>query len=200
MTTVLSDKQLKEEILKGNIVLYDPNRPNLEKQIGNCSIDITIGPNFYRHEKLNSNDIFNPWDKTNINHWILCKADDFIILKPNEFILAHTNEFIGGKKCITTMMKARSSIGRNNIQICSCAGWGDINYINRWTMEIRNGNNFSIKIPVGARVGQIVFFYTGETEIPYQGKYQGTLELKNLVETWSPECMLPRLYKDYEQK
>jgi hypothetical protein len=33
---------------------------------------------------------------------------------------------------VTTMMKARSSLGRNFIEICKCAGWGDVGYINRW--------------------------------------------------------------------
>lgn len=30
------------------------------------------------------------------------------------------------RKTVTTMMKARSSMGRNFIEVCKCAGWGDI--------------------------------------------------------------------------
>jgi hypothetical protein len=50
--------------------------------------------------------------------------DDRIIwIKPGETILGHTNEFIGGCRTVTTMMKARSSLGRNFIEVCKCAGW-----------------------------------------------------------------------------
>lgn len=72
--------------------------------------------------------------------------DEIIWVKPGETILAHTNEFIGttstlvyffdfvqgGKETVTTMMKARSSLGRNFIEVCKCAGWGDVGYVNRW--------------------------------------------------------------------
>jgi hypothetical protein len=37
-------------------------------------------------------------------------------------ILGHTNEFLGGRGSVTTMMKARSSMGRNFIEVCKCAG------------------------------------------------------------------------------
>ena len=50
-------------------------------------------------------------------------SDRVIFLKPGETILGHTNEFIGGRKTVTTMMKARSSMGRNFIEVCKCAGW-----------------------------------------------------------------------------
>ena len=47
-------------------------------------------------------------------------------LHPGETILAHTQEFIGGRECVTTMMKARSSLGRVFVAVCKCAGWGDV--------------------------------------------------------------------------
>lgn len=58
-------------------------------------------------------------------------------------------------------MKARSSLGRNFIEICKCAGWGDVGYVNRWTMEITNNSRYyTIPLVVGRRVAQIVFFET----------------------------------------
>lgn len=62
------------------------------------------------------------------------------------------------------MMKARSSLGRNFIEVCKCAGWGDVGYINRWTMEITNNSRYySIPLVVGRRIAQIVFFDTEGT-------------------------------------
>ncbi len=128
------------------------------------------------------------------------ETDQIIIIGPGETILAHTNEFIGGVNHVTTMMKARSSIGRNFIEVCKCAGWGDVGYYNRWTMEITNNSrHYQIPLIVGKRIAQIVFFDTeGIMTSSYNadGKYQHKSSLKELQENWSPMDMLPKLYFD----
>ena len=128
--------------------------------------------------------------------------DKVILLKPGETILAHTNEYIGGKNHITTMMKARSSMGRSFIEVCKCAGWGDVGYVNRWTMEITNNSrNYSIPLVVGRRIAQIIFFETGPILAADYGeitdsKYQKSTDLNIIKKTWKPTDMLPKLYKD----
>jgi dCTP deaminase len=128
--------------------------------------------------------------------------DDLVILiGPRESLLCHTNEFIGGRNDITTMMKSRSSFGRNFLESCSCAGWGDVGYVNRWTMEIRNNSEYyTIPLIVGRRIAQIVFLPTGETlkKYPKSGKYQTTENLSELEKCWKPEDMLPKMYLDRE--
>lgn len=127
--------------------------------------------------------------------------DRIIILPPGDTILAHTNEFIGGQHNRTTMMKARSSYGRNFIEVCKCAGYGDIGFFNRWTMEITNNSRYyHIPLVVGRRVAQIVFFTTGWVDESYtdEGKYQNAAPLKTLMEQWTPMQMLPRLHRDRE--
>jgi deoxycytidine triphosphate deaminase len=44
-----------------------------------------------------------------------------IWIGPGETILGHTNEFVGGKISVTAMMKARSSLGRNFIEVINSA-------------------------------------------------------------------------------
>jgi dCTP deaminase len=51
------------------------------------------------------------------NRLTIKESDRIILLQPGETILAHTEEFIGGRDHITTMMKARSSFGRNFIEV-----------------------------------------------------------------------------------
>lgn len=126
---------------------------------------------------------------------------EIIFIEPGETILAHTNEFIGGKNYITTMMKARSSMGRNFIEICKCAGWGDVGYTNRWTMEITNNSKYyTIPLFVGQRIAQIVFFATDRphSSNTYEstGKYQTDSDIEILKQTWNPKMMLPKLYLD----
>jgi len=128
-----------------------------------------------------------------------------ILIMPGETILAHTNEFIGGVgPNITTMMKARSSTGRNFIEVCKCAGMGDIGYCNRWTMEITNNSiDYALPLVVGRRIAQLVFFETDpllaeDTDYADSGKYQTSSDLAELMSTWRPMDMLPKQWRDRE--
>lgn len=145
--------------------------------------------------------------------------DRIIMLWPGETVLAHTEEFIGSaSNRVTAMMKARSSMGRNFLEVCRCAGMGDHGYCNRWTLEIQNNSkDFAIPIVAGRRVGQLLFFET-EPLANYQetytsdGKYQKSAVLSygqrypiaellsKLKESWTPDDMLPKQWEDREAK
>lgn len=148
-----------------------------------------------------------------------CKVDGFegvrpdelvIILGPGEFILAHTQEFIGGYGDVSTSMQARSSTGRSGLTVCACAGWGDIGYTSRWTMEIKNlSTHHAVLLVVGRRYAQIVFERVERSAeaVSYAtrgGKYGRSVAdpvnctLSDLEDAWSPEDMLPKMYLDKE--
>lgn len=209
---VLSDEDIKKEMKNGNIIIYNPER-EIDYLIGNSSVDVTLGPYYY--ENTEEMEVFNPWRKGDTDrYWGSGKMarfpanleesekygvpmdQRFILVKPKGHILGHTMEFIGGVNFITTEMKAKSSVGRSCITVCRDAGWGDIRYINRWTMEITNNSEYPLIFIVGKRIAQIVFYYTGPTFKPYAGKYQSSFDLPTLIETWVPEMMLPKLYLD----
>lgn len=129
-----------------------------------------------------------------------------VLLYPGETILAHTEEFIGGRNKIVAKMYARSSLGRNFVEVCKDAGWGDVGYFNRWTMEVTNNSQyFAIPLVVGRRIAQIVFYeveplknapdYVGEG-----GKYQRSGELEEVKKNWRPEMMVPQMHLDWEVK
>ena len=220
----LSDKRIIEEMKKGDILIEPFNKANL----ATSSYDVTLGENYFREQRPKYlNNIYNIYDKKHTDHvWGttpfkaekakdvfrdvkfeytgIDPEDKIILLAPGETILAHTNEFIGGKHHITTMMKARSSLGRNFVEVCKCAGWGDVGYTNRWTMEItNNSSHYSIPLVVGRRIAQIIFFETGpilNDNYAKTGKYQSTDNLKEMKKNWKPESMLPRLYNDRDIK
>lgn len=208
---VLSDANIIKEIKLGNIII-DPFK---QENLANCSYDVRLGENYYRANPQVK--LLNPWVKEHVDeYWgSPLKADSateqnakelgltigekFIRLDPGETILGHTEEFIGGKHHITTMMKTRSSLGRCIVDTCYSCGWGDIGYVNRWTMEITNRSlNATIILPVGKRVAQIVFLYTGVPTRSYasKGKYQISDDIEEIKRTWSVDAMLPKLYKD----
>lgn len=184
---MLSDKEILFEKRKGSIVI----EPFDQRQLSSNSYDVRLGEYIAKgNSNLKLIDIFNKEDI--ITYWIVQKVKDIITLFPNETILAHTQEIIGGKNNIATKMNARSSIGRCGVSVCKCAGFGDVGYINRWTMEITNHLNIGVSLRVGMRIAQISFFRVGEVIEQYAGKYQ-----RNNKE-WKPEDMLPKLWKDWE--
>jgi deoxycytidine triphosphate deaminase len=219
---VFSDKQIKEAVKTGHIVIY----PMVRDNIRGSSVDVTLGEWFYGTEGADNRDFYNPFDEDDIKRYFtgphramkhsewckkygralfkgIHKDQPIIVLRPGERILAHTQEFIGINPPGTTEMKSRSSWGRNGIAACFDAGWGDPGYINRWTMEVYNLNRKeSVALPVGERIAQIIFHETGEVERSYgdDGKYQSGGDIKKLVKSWKPEQMLPKAFKDVRRK
>lgn len=219
----LSDKKILEHKKAGTIVIEPFSKENLSTS----SYDVTLGEYFYRENPTKYyNPIYNLYNKEHAEHvwgapqraekakdvfkqynfkWRgVSENDRVIVLSPGETILAHTNEFIGGRETVTTMMKARSSMGRNFIEVCKCAGWGDVGYVNRWTMEITNNSrHYTIPLVVGRRIAQIIFFETGPilaADYTKKGKYQSDQDIKKIKTDWKPDMMLPKLYNDRDIK
>jgi dCTP deaminase len=217
----LSDKKILEHMKKGTVVIEPFQRENL----ATSSYDVTLGEWYFREQPTKHNhSLYNIWSQKHSEHvwgkdfpqraesakiafrkynfkWEGIQPDDkVILLRPGETILAHTNEFIGGRESVTTMMKARSSLGRNFIEVCKCAGWGDVGFINRWAMEITNNSkHYMIPLVVGRRVAQIIFFETGPIlagDYASTGKYQSSTDIKKLKKEWKPEMILPKLWAD----
>lgn len=184
---MLSDKEILYEKERGNIVIDQFN----QKHLGTNSYDVCLGEYIARSNKSNGLKEIDIFSKDDIlSYWSIQKHKGIVKLCPYETVLGHTIEVIGGRNYIATKMNARSSLGRCGISVCKCAGFGDVGYINKWTMEITNSLNVSVSLRVGMRVAQISFFKVGETLKQYSGKYQG--------DGWKPEDMLPRLWEDWE--
>ncbi len=220
----LSDKKILESMKEGSIIIEPFKKANL----ATSSYDVTLGEYFFPEQTpKHFENLYNVYDKKHIERvWgtkakrakpakeILAKYkfeydsirpdDRIILLAPGETVLGHTQEFIGGRDHITTMMKARSSLGRSFIEVCKCAGWGDVGYINRWTMEITNNStHYYIPLVVGRRIAQIIFFETGpilKSDYAKGGKYQSSGSVAQLKKNWRPTDMLPRLYLDRDIK
>lgn len=222
--SVYSNIEIKAAVADGTIVCVPYNPDNVSE----ASMDFTLGYHFFRQEYSDVSKVYNPFDKDNVDsyfggpyeaqpHAEWCKSNGYslfeniprnhpiIVLRPGERILAHTHEFVGirahGGAC---EVKSRSSWGRNGVAVCFDAGWVDPGYVNRITLEIYNLNQHeSVVLPVGERIGQLIFHKTGVVDGDYSdgrggvsGKYQHTDNLDELIATWNPKDMLPRAYKD----
>jgi deoxycytidine triphosphate deaminase len=222
--SVYSNTEITAAIEDGTIVSVPYNAKNVSE----ASLDFTLGHYFFKQEYQEEARVYNPFDKADVDRYFKgpleaiphkdwCDKNGYklftnipedhpiIVLRPGERILAHTHEFIGirahGGAC---EVKSRSSWGRNGVAVCFDAGWVDPGYINRITLEIYNLNmHESVVLPVGERIGQLIFHKTGPVDGDYSdgrggvsGKYQHTSDLDELIRTWKPEDMLPRAYKD----
>jgi deoxycytidine triphosphate deaminase len=222
--SVYSNTQISQAIDDGRIVCV-PFNP---KHVSQASLDVTLGHYYFRTEKTGDHTLYNPFDERDVHryfgepqqaipHGKWCKANGMvpleglpldhpvIPLRPGERILAHTHEFFGILPPGACELKSRSSWGRNGIAVCFDAGWIDPGYINRLTLEVYNLNQHeTVLLPVGERIGQIVFHETGKVDGNYgagrdggfSGKYQQGTDLQKLIATWTPGQMLPRAYKD----
>lgn len=216
---VLSKPAILRHIEIGNIEIS----PFSDKNVCNSSYDVRLGKYYFRQSMLKHTQTLNPFYEKSIKSLYgevetalptsdyksklnpfhnLNDSDLLILISPGETILAHTLEFIGGRKCVTTEMRARSSIGRLGLAVCKCAGWGDVGYVNRWTMEITNFSSCIIPLPVGLRVAQIIFHevesINDSDAYNLKGKYQAGFDMQKLQNDWKPEMMLPKLYQDQD--
>lgn len=184
---VFSNTQIRAAIQDGHIVCT----PFQNKHVSHASLDVTLGYHFYRVERTNERNIYNPFDREDVERYFdgpykampheqWCKLNGItpvknippdhpvIAIKPGERILAHTHEFFGIRPPGACEVRSRSSWGRNGVAVCFDAGWIDPGYINRLTLEIFNLNQReTILLPVGERIAQIIFHETGEVEGNY---------------------------------
>ncbi|PID33277.1 dCTP deaminase [Candidatus Saccharibacteria bacterium] len=225
--SVYSNTEIKAAIQDGTIVCT----PFDEANVSEASLDFTLGHYFYKQEFDERSKVYNPFDKDDVAryfkgplepllHGQWCERYGYkpmvnipldhpiIVLNPGERILAHTHEFIGIRAHGgAAEVKSRSSWGRNGVAVCFDAGWIDPGYINRITLEVYNLNQHeSVVLPVGERIGQLIFHKTGQVEGDYSqgrggmsGKYQQSDDLDELIASWRPEMMLPRAFKDQRQ-
>lgn len=219
--SVLSDEEIRRAVSKGQVVISPYN----EERVKTSSYDVSLGEYYWTTRPPHPGSrLFNPHNPDHIkrlwqgpyraktireylssNDGEYCEEDfkgllpddPVIILAPGETILSHTEEFAGGRDKVTSMMKARSSWGRVFLSVCKDAGWGDVGYFNRWTMEIQNNLAYEWSVvPVRQPIAQLVFFRvnrSGGEQYSLNGAYQETADLDKLMKSWKPEMMLPKL-------
>ena len=190
----LSDCDIIRELSAGKIIIEPFDRKRLQPN----GYDLSVGPIYYNFN--NEIDGFFPFIKESVDMaYVKHEAKEetlrvgnktirgrFIRLPPHGFVIASTLERVGTKIDLVASIRCRSSLARTGIDIVRGAGWGDVGFDGVWTIEITNHLPVPYYLPVGLRIGQMVFFRTeSPAEKPYAGKYSG-----------STEPALPKLYAD----
>ncbi len=117
-------------------------------------------------------------------------------LQPKQRVLASTIEKIGSKSLdITTKIFSKSSWARHGLEVCSCAGYGDPGYMNHWTLEVFNKNEYPVLLQKGMVIAQISFEQVEGCSNLYSSKYNNDGKDKVFTDEERFEMMLPKKIK-----
>jgi len=169
---MLTANRIYEKIQNGSIVIdpFDPKRLNPN------SYNIRLGNKLqvYKNKKIYHAAYVEtlPIDMKENN-----EVEEIIIpetgleLSPRTLYLGTTMEYTETHNCIPCI-DGRSSIGRLGLNIHATAGFGDIGFCGKWTLEISCIQPIIIYPYI--EIGQIYYFEPdGEIDQYYRGKYQG---------------------------
>ena len=161
---MLTGQMIKDEVEYGNIAIsnFDPSKINPN------SYNLTLN-----RKLLVYKDATIDFKKKNETEEIII-PDEGYILQPNTLYIGSTNERCRTNKYIP-MLNGRSSVGRLGICIHITAGFGDIGFDGTWTLEITAIK--PVRVYPDIEICQVSYFTPyGETNIKYDGRYQGQLE------------------------
>lgn len=157
---MLTGNEIKIQVHSGRLVI----QPFDEDCIGPNSYDVRLGDELFVYDET-----VLDVRRENRGHTIKIPPEG-IVLRPGKLYLGSTVEFTDNPDYIP-MYEGRSSLGR--LGVCShiTAGFGDLGFRGRWTLEISVVQ--PIRIYAGIRIGQLYWHKPdGENLQRYAGKYQ----------------------------
>lgn len=171
---VLSDQDLLAELESGRIVV-NPS-PDLESQLGACSLDLRLGNEFRIFERTR-NAFIDPRGKIDWDSFtrVVTVADDQpFLMHPQELVLAATVEEIALPADILGRLEGRSSLGRLGIIVHGTAPLFFPGFHGRAVMELGNIGPMPVALYPGMRICAFTFErLTSPSTRPYHGKYSG---------------------------
>lgn len=185
---------LRSEIIQGYEADKISLKPFNKNFLGPNSIDVTLSPvlktytpmkivrdsfGYYQTVPFGDNFYRQPLDVATDNETFELEIpDEGLVLSPGVLYLGSTNEVAGSKHYIP-MYEGRSSMARLGIQSHVSAGFGDIGFEKKWTLEITVVH--PVRIYAGTRIGQVYFHQVNDEALEqlkkedsnflYNGKY-----------------------------
>lgn len=171
---VLSDVDLLAALDAGEITI-DP-APDLESQLGACSLDLRLGNEFRVFERTRT-PFIDPrgqinWDEfTRVVH--IPDGEPFV-MHPQELVLAATVETITLPPDMLGRLEGRSSLGRLGIIVHGTAPMFFPGFTGRAVMELGNIGPMPVALYPGMRICSFTFEkISSPSSRPYKGKYSG---------------------------
>lgn len=152
---------------------------DLARQVNPASLDLTIGERYFRPVRCYDDVTYGFKHEREAEcyasekYWKKCRAKSgYILLQPGDCVLAVTREFIRMPLNVCGQIFTKSTLGRMFINHMM-AGFVDPGFEGRLTLELKNEGQHSVKIPVGARVVQLILYKLDKKTGAYNGRYVG---------------------------
>jgi dCTP deaminase len=176
---ILNESQILERLLDSDperrIIITPLIHP--EEQFGPTSVDVRLGTDFQvlRRSDLTHLDVIKTPDilARDMQKWmttVKVNPTQPFVLHPGEFALASTLEYIRIPLDLAARLEGRSTWGRLGLQIHATAGFVDPGFSGALTFELSNVSTVPIQLYPGVRIGQLCFFQSVETRLPYGQK------------------------------
>lgn len=169
---ILSDRDLRERLARGDLVVEPLENPEL--QIQPASIDLRLDSSFvaFRASRLSCIDPRDiPADAT---ERIEVAAGDSFVLHPGDFVLGSTIERVKIPADLVARVEGRSSLGRLAIVVHATAGFIDPGFEGQITLELSNLGRTAVKLYPGMRVSQIVLHEMKSPALRPYGRERGS--------------------------
>lgn len=172
---ILSDRSLREEIRKGNLVV----KPFDESCLQPASIDLKLSDEFRVFKHTNHALIDIKQDFGEYTELLKVNQGEPFVLHPDEFVLGSTLEWVEVPDYLVGRLEGKSSLGRLGIITHATAGFVDPGFRGRLTLEISNVGKIPVSLYPGMRIAQFsIIKLTEPAETPYgsdklNSKYQG---------------------------
>lgn len=160
--------------LDKHLKVYCPNKTAMFKDVGSLTGTVFNPKDWTYSNYRGDGDIYlDLHEKDDTDDLYI--GDDGIILKPGILYLGSTIERTFTDKYVP-MLNGRSSVGRKGLTIHVTAGFGDIGFNGKWTLEMTVVH--PLKVYYGDEICQISFFDVfGDTSYKYNGRYQNQDEV-----------------------
>lgn len=99
------------------------------------------------------------------------RQQDWVIIQPGEYYLVSTVEIINTPKDLMPVIFPRTSLFRAGLLLLNSKT--DPGYRGLLTMGLKNLSEFEVKLQMGARICNVVFFKIEGQTNPYRGQHQG---------------------------
>jgi dCTP deaminase len=168
---ILSDQDIRKALVSRRIIIKPT--PDLEHQLGSCSVDLRLG-NTFRVFDYSKYPYIDPSKKdysNEITKVIKVPKDGSFIMQPGDFVLAVTLEHVKLPSDLMGRLEGRSSLGRLGLVVHSTASVFDPGWDGKPVLELGNLGRMAIKLTVGMRICAMTFEeLSTPAKIPYTSK------------------------------
>lgn len=147
--------------------------PDLDTQLGSCSIDFKLGNTFrvFEHSKYPYIDLKTKVDVDDLMRRVDVPDGEAFTMQPGEFVLAATQEKLELDDDVMARLEGRSSLGRLGIIVHSTAGLFDPGWVGNATLELGNLGRMPVMLYPGMRICAFTFEQlSSPSSMPYREK------------------------------